>query len=122
MEDALITTLKKRLTTARKADKEWFLALLDGAAQQAYEEAHLAAVLAMLKVYYIAPYRRRIAAAKEEAAAIRAREGYGAEDLRAVLEKNAYIAEQTARLQCVQMLFFGAVFCAHGRGGRSRGL
>ncbi len=105
MEDALITTLKKRLTTVRKADKEWFLALLDGAAQQAYEEAHLAAVLAMLKVYYIAPYRRRIAAAKEEAAAIRAREGYGAEDLRAVLEKNAYIAEQTARLNAFKCFF-----------------
>ncbi len=86
-------SVKELLSPKIDADKAWYLALLDGEKQHAYEEAHLGAVLRMLKLAYLFRYRRRIAEAKEEIAAIRAREGYGAEDFRAIQEKNAQIAE-----------------------------
>ena len=85
-------TCKELLCPRIDADKAWYLALLDADAQRAYEEEHLGAVLRMLKLVHILRYRRRIAAAKEEIAQIRASENYGAEDFRAIQEKNAEIA------------------------------
>ena len=85
-------TCKELLCPRIDADKAWYLALLDADAQRAYEEEHLGAVLRMLKLVHILRYRRRIAAAKEEIARIRSGENYGAEDFRAIQEKNAEIA------------------------------
>ncbi len=91
-------SVRELLSPKKNADKAWYLALLDGDAQRAYEEEHLDAVLKMLKLAYILRYRRRIAEAKEEIAAIRAREGYGAEDFRAIQEKNAEIAALKSKI------------------------
>ncbi len=86
------------LNPKKRADKEWYLSLLDADGQFAYEEEHLKAVLAALKTFYINRYKRRIAAAREEVARLRARENYSAEDLRLLLIKNAEIAEESAKL------------------------
>lgn len=85
-------SVKELLSPKIDADKAWYLALLDADAQRAYEEEHLAAVLKMLKLVHILRYQRRIAEAKKEIADLRAREGYGAEEFRAIQEKNAEIA------------------------------
>ena len=63
------------------ADKAWYLALLDGEKQMAYEKEHLAAVLCMLKTFYISRIRDRIRAARAEIDEIRSREKYGAEEI-----------------------------------------
>lgn len=87
------------------ADKAWYLALLDREKQMEYEREHLAAVLQMLKVFYISRIRDRIRQAQEEVAEIRSREHYGAEDYRTLQEKNAFIAAETAKLNSYKPFF-----------------
>ena len=94
-----LASLKELLDPKKNADKAWYLALLDAPAQRAYEEEHLVAVLRMLKLAYLLRYSRRIAEAKEEIAAIRAREGYGAEDYSAIREKNEEIAALKKKIE-----------------------
>ena len=91
-------SLKELLCPKIDADKAWYLALLDQNAQRGYEEAHLAAVLRMLKLVHIVRDQKRIAQAKEEIAALRQKEGYSAEDFRAIQEKNAEIAALRRRI------------------------
>lgn len=85
-------SVKELLSPRIDADKAWYLALLDADEQREYEERHLDAVLRMLKLVHILRYQRRIAEAKKEIADLRAREGYGAEEFRAIQEKNAEVA------------------------------
>lgn len=87
------------------ADKAWYLALLDGEKQMAYEKEHLAAVLCMLKAFYISRIRDRIRAARAEIDEIRSREKYGAEDYRALQEKKAFIAAETKKLNGYKPFF-----------------
>ncbi|MGN0823212.1 MAG: UvrD-helicase domain-containing protein [Candidatus Gallimonas sp.] len=105
MENSLTENLKKRLSTKRRADKEWFLSLLDEEKQTACEEEHLKCVLAMLKTFYLARYRKRIAEAKEEIAELKAKQDYEAADYRSVLEKNAFIAEETKKMNAYKCFF-----------------
>ena len=98
-------TARELLDPKKKADKAWYLALLDEAAQKDYENAHLAAVLQMLKAVYLSRIRDRIRAAREEIAAIAARERYGAEDYRAMQEKKALIAAEEKKLSGYKPFF-----------------
>ena len=90
---------KDSLSPKIDADKAWYLALLDKDAQRAYEEAHLANVLRRLKRVYLLRIQQRIAQAKAEIAALREKEGYSAEDFRAVQEKNAEVAALKKKLE-----------------------
>ena len=92
-------TPKDLLSPAVCADKAWYLALLDEEKQLSYEKQHLAAVLKMLKVYYISRYQKRIAAAKTEIAEIRAGKQYGAEEFCMLREKNAELAGEYKKLE-----------------------
>lgn len=94
MEKGALKKLRKLLSPKKKADKEWYLSLLDGQAQRAYEEEHLKGVLSMLKVFYLSRYRRKIAVLKAEAEEIRRGENYTAADYRTLIEKNARIAAE----------------------------
>ena len=98
-------TARKLLSPKKNADKAWYLALLDGEKQMSYEKEHLAAVLQVLKAFYIVRIRDRIRAAREEIAQIRSREKYGAEDYRALQEKNAFIAAEQKKLQSYRPFF-----------------
>lgn len=93
-----IRSTEELLDPHKKVDKAWYLSLLDEEAQFGYEKEHLAAVLKKLKTFYISRYQKRIAAAKEEIAEIRAREHYGAEDFRALREKTAALAVEYKKL------------------------
>ena len=96
---------KKLLSPKKDADKEWYLSLLDEAGQEAYEQEHLDAVLTVLKAVYLLRIQRRIKAAREELARIRARENYSAEDYRAILQKNAEIASDNRKLSSYKCFF-----------------
>ena len=98
-------TARELLSPKKNADKAWYLALLDGEKQMSYEKEHLAAVLQVLKAFYIVRIRDRIRAAREEIAQIRSREKYEAEDYRALQEKNAFIAAEQKKLQSYRPFF-----------------
>ncbi len=100
-----LTGIKRQLNPKKKADKGWYLALLDEAEQRRYEEEHLSAVLAMLKIRYIARYRKKIFEAKEEIARLKGGDRYTAEDYRAVQEQLAAIAEAEKRLNEYRCFF-----------------
>ncbi len=87
------------------ADKAWYLALLDGEAQERYERERLAAVLVTLKSVYLMRYQHRIKQLKAEAEEIRSAEQYTAADYRALIEKNAEIAAATRALNSYKCFF-----------------
>ncbi len=93
------------LSPHKNADKQWYLDLLEEEKQIAYEEDHLAALLRMLRFIYIAKIQQRIAALKAEADSVRAREDYGAEDYRLLLEKKAQIQAETKKLNSYKCFF-----------------
>ncbi len=100
-----IDTAKALLEPKKITDKQWYLDLLDDDVQVSYEEEHLSALLRVLRFAYIARHQQRIAEAKAEADAIRAREDYGAEDYRELLLKNALIAQETKALNAYKCYF-----------------
>ncbi len=105
MDEKALTLLKNKLAPQKKADKEWYLSLLDGAHQTEYEQDRLRATLAMLKVAYVSHYRKKIASAQAAREEIKARKDYSAEDYRALIEINAVIAEQTKKLNAYKCFF-----------------
>ena len=54
------------IRTQKSGDKQWFLSLLDDDAQKYYEEEHIQAVMQMLRIVRIRPYKKKIQAALEE--------------------------------------------------------
>ncbi len=89
----------------READRSWYLDLLDEEKQTSYEEEHLAALLKLLRLVYVARHQRRIASLKAEADAIRSRENYGAEDYRELLTTNAEISAESRTLNSYKCFF-----------------
>ncbi len=87
------------------ADKEWYLSLLDEESQFVYEQERIGRVLSALKIFYVSRYQKRIAAAKEEIAQIRAKSDYSAEDYRAVLNLNAQIRSEYKKLNAYKCFF-----------------
>ncbi len=100
-----IEQAKELLEPKKTTDKAWYLDLLDAEKQTAYEEDHLAALLKLLRLVYIARHQKRIAAVKAEADAIRSREDYSAEDYRELLIKNAEIVRETKSLNSYKCFF-----------------
>ncbi len=76
----------------KQADKQFYLDLLDGDKQRAYENEHVCAVLAMLKYVYINKLKAQIAQAEGEKQSLTQGEDYRAEQYRRVLGLNAVIA------------------------------
>jgi len=105
MKEQKLAILKNRLDPHKNADKEWFLSLLDGERQLAYEGEHLQNVLAALKAFYVSRYLEAIAGLEEEARQIKAKENYSAEDYRQLIEINARIVEQKRRLNGYKCFF-----------------
>ena len=101
---------KGKLEPHKKADKSWYLDLLDKDRQQAYEEDRLKAALVMLKVYYLARYRNRIREAKEEAETLKRSEGYAAKDYKRILELNAEIDSLEKKLNTYKCYFTETYF------------
>lgn len=98
-------TAKELIKPNKKADKAWYLSLLDEGEQFAYEEDHVKAVLLLLKAFYIARYKKRIDGLKAEADVIRKASDYSAEDYKFLTEKNAEIAAETKKLNAYKCFF-----------------
>ncbi len=88
-----IEKLKNLIDPKRNADKNFYLDLLDGDKQTEWENAHISAVLEMLKILRLNKLTRQIREAQEEKAALQSSSDYDAEKYRRVLELNALIAD-----------------------------
>ncbi len=99
------SSVKDSLSPKKEPDKAWYLSLLEEGEQFSYEEGHLRAVLAALKIFYVNRYREKIAAIKAEIAATRGKEGYSAQDYQTILAKNAEIESLTHKLNSFKCFF-----------------
>ena len=105
MADKTAKWVKERLSPKQEADKAWYLSLLDETEQTRYESEHLEAVLFMLKIFYLARSQKRIRQLRAEIGELKSREGYGAEEVRAVLAKNAEIEAERNKLNSFKCFF-----------------
>ncbi len=101
--------LTKLLNPQKSGDHEWFLSLLDDEGQRAYEEAHLAAVMQMLKRLRIRPHKKAVQEYKEEIAKLE-REGDSAENYRKIKQLLAEIAREEGKMEQCRPFFEEAYF------------
>lgn len=100
-----IEFLKNVIEPHKEPTKEFFLDLLDADKQQAYENAHIDAVMAVLKAVHLAALRVKIKAALDEKAQIKSDPDYNAEKYQRVLELNAQIAELRQKINTFKPFF-----------------
>ena len=105
-----IRELKKILSPSKQPDKQFYLDLLDGEKQRAYEEEHLGAVLVMLKAIYIKKLLDGIKAAEEEKGELQRAPGYNAEKYRRVHALNAQISEYRQKIEGYKCFFVEPYF------------
>ncbi len=91
--------VKNLINPKKEPTKEFFLDLLDGEKQFEYENAHVQAVMIMLRALYLAKLKSKLNAAREEKEGILKQEDYNAEKYRKVLELNAEISKIKAKMQ-----------------------
>lgn len=96
---------EKRLSPSVKADKEWYLALLDEETQKKCEEDHLLSVLLMLRRYYLSKYVKQIQKIKRDEEALKAEKSGSAEDFQTVLEFEAQIARLSEKIDSYKCFF-----------------
>ncbi|MDE7257361.1 MAG: hypothetical protein K2N50_05350, partial [Clostridia bacterium] len=87
-----IEKLKNLINPKKCADKNFYLDLLDGDKQKEWEDAHISAVLAMLKFLHLNKLSRQIREAEQEKKALVNSPDYDAEKYRRVLELNALVS------------------------------
>lgn len=105
MEEKEVQKLKRRLSPKQKADKKWYLSLLDRTEQFAAEERRLFDVLLALKAFRIRKIVNKIKELEAEKAELRGKEGYSAADYRAILETDALIAAEKKKLSVFKCFF-----------------
>ena len=88
----------------KQADKTFFMQLLDGDKQRAYEDERIRAVMLALKVVYINKLKKRIDELKRERERLNSSEHTG-ENFRKVLELNAEIAGLSKKMQSFKPFF-----------------
>ena len=105
-----IKSIKKILSPSKQPDKQFYLDLLDGDKQRAYEEEHLSAVLVMLKLIYVKKLLDSIRAAEAERDALQHGPDYNAEKYRRVLELNSQIAGWRRKVDSYKCFFVEPYF------------
>ncbi|MGN1052771.1 MAG: UvrD-helicase domain-containing protein, partial [Candidatus Scatosoma sp.] len=93
------------LDPKKNADKEWFLSLLDEEKQRLYEDARLKATLVLLRAYKISPLKKKIAAAEEELAVLRAKQSKNAETYCRIKELSAETKRLAAEIEKCRPFF-----------------
>ncbi|MGN1372793.1 MAG: UvrD-helicase domain-containing protein [Candidatus Coproplasma sp.] len=83
--------IKSILNPHKEVDKQFYLDLLDGEKQVKWEDEHVAAVLAMLKILYISKLTKKIKDAESEKYSLTHSSDYSAEKYQTVLQLNALI-------------------------------
>ena len=89
MPELTIDQLHNLIKSHKEPDKQFYLDLLDGEKQRAYEELHVHAVMTLLKVVYINKLKVKIKQNREQIEKIRAEEEFSAENYRTIIELNA---------------------------------
>ncbi len=98
-------SLRSKLDPRIDADKAWYLSLLDGEEQLAYEQNRVKLVLVALKAFYLSRHKEKIDAAKAEIAAIHAEGSYTPEEYARMLACQTEIARETEILDGYKHFF-----------------
>ena len=93
------------LDPKKNADKAWFLSLLDEEKQRLYEDERLKATLVLLRVYKISPLKKKILAAEEELAVLRAKQSKNAETYCRIKELSAATKRLAAEIEKCRPFF-----------------
>ena len=91
MTELTIEELHNFIKSRKEPDKQFYLDLLDGEKQRAYEEAHVRAVMTLLKSVYINKLKLKIAENRAEIEKIKGEEEFSAENYRKIIGMNAEI-------------------------------
>ena len=91
MTELTIEVLHNFIKSRKEPDKQFYLDLLDGEKQRAYEEAHVRAVMTLLKSVYINKLKLKIAENRAEIEKIKGEEEFSAENYRKIIGMNAEI-------------------------------
>lgn len=102
---AQLKDVKNLISPRKNPDKQFYLDLLDGEKQLAYEEEHLDAVLKMLKLIYVNKLLIKIKSDKKERDDLTYGEDYDAEKYRRVLDLNAEIAQYRQQIDGFKHFF-----------------
>ncbi|MDE6558147.1 MAG: UvrD-helicase domain-containing protein [Clostridia bacterium] len=97
--------LKNLINPKKNADRDFYLDLLDENKQREWEDAHISAVLTMLKVLYLYKLGRQIKEAEDEKFLLTHSSDYDAEKYRKVLELNAVITAAKQKRQTFKCFF-----------------
>ena len=92
MTELTIEELHNFIMSRKEPDKQFYLDLLDGEKQRAYEEAHVRAVMTLLKSVYINKLKLKIAENRAEIEKIKGEEEFSAEKAAAFLKENGFQA------------------------------
>lgn len=87
------------ISPKRNTEKQYFLDLLDGEKQFAYEEERIAAVMKLLRAFRLSKLKSKLDGLKAERQEFTQSEDYNAEKYRRVLEINAEISQIKAKMQ-----------------------
>ena len=97
--------LKNLINPKKNADRQFYLDLLDENKQREWEDAHISAVLSMLKILYLAKLGRQIKEAEDEKFLLTHSSDYDAEKYKKVLELNAVINAAKVKRQTFKCFF-----------------
>lgn len=96
---------KNLINPKKNADRQFYLDLLDADKQREWEDGHLSAVLAMLKILYISRLTKRIKDNQSEKADLTSSPDYNAEKYQKVLQLNAEIITDRQKRQSYKCFF-----------------
>lgn len=97
--------LKNSINPHKQTSREFFLGLLDADGQKAYEDEHLSAVMALLKIIRLNRLRAKADAAKKERKALNSSSEKNAESYRRVLELDALISSLNEKINSYKPFF-----------------
>lgn len=97
--------LKNSINPHKQTSREFFLGLLDADRQKAYEDEHLSAVMALLKIIRLNRLRAKTDAAKKERKALNSSSEKNAESYRRVLELDALISSLNEKINSYKPFF-----------------
>ncbi|MDE5667894.1 MAG: hypothetical protein K2I29_06605, partial [Clostridia bacterium] len=94
-----VQELKNLINPKKEPTKDYFLDLLDADKQLCEENAHIQAVMSLLRVLYILKHKNKLTAARTEKEALLSGGDYNAEKYRRVLELNSEISALKAKIK-----------------------
>lgn len=97
--------LKNSINPHKQTSREFFLGLLDADRQKAYEDEHLSAVMALLKIIRLNRLMAKADAAKKERKALNSSSEKNAESYRRVLELDALISSLNEKINSYKPFF-----------------